>query len=233
MIITVDSLSIQRSILILENRYRELHELGKKHNKRLKAEKTDLQNQLETAHSQLNDKAEQLNSARASQQELQKQLETAHSQLNDKAEQLNSAQASHQELQKQLETAHSQLNDKAEQLCELITGQKKETSEELHITLLQLHHIQKELDHYFMRTRSVEELAKSQKLQLHRAQQLMERLLPTCTSIDPQLKTTPVEVLPAAESHTAGTSLQTEALLSTYAKSLSRAGALLERAMNR
>jgi hypothetical protein len=68
---------------------------------------------------------------------------------------------------------------------------------------------------------------------LRRAQQLIARLHPPFANLGARLNITPVEVLPEAQSHAAATSLQTEALLSTYAHSLSRARALLQRSLNR
>ena len=122
--------------------------------------------------------------------------------------------------------------DMREQL-ELREAELNNAREEAQLTLLQLHQVQEELEHYFLRSRSSDELAHNQQLQLRRAQQLMARLHPASATLPTRLNITPVEVLPEAQSHPTATSLQAEALLSTYAHSLSRARALLQRSLNR
>jgi len=116
---------------------------------------------------------------------------------------------------------------------ELREAELNDAREEAQLTLLQLHQVQEELEHYFLRSRSSDELAHNQQLQLRRAQQLMARLHLPGANPPTRLNITPVEVLTEAQSHATATSLQAEALLSTYAHSLSRARALLQRSLNR
>ncbi|MEB3262368.1 MAG: hypothetical protein VKK94_05345 [Cyanobacteriota bacterium] len=105
-----------------------------------------------------------------------------------------------------------------------LTSKEKEASEEAELTLLQLHQVQEELEHYFLRSRAADELAQAQAQQLQRAQAVLARLLPVSGSAGLPLSITPVEVMQPV-------SLQTEALLDTYSESLRRAASLLQLAM--
>ena len=171
-ILAVDSLAIQRSLTILEDRYRELREIGEKRFEAWEKEKGDLQEQL-----------------RAQGETLQ-----------------------------QVQTARDELMQ-----------QKQEAIEEVELTLLQLHQVQEELEHYFLNAQSAEQLATAQQDQLLRAQALMARVLPEAVA-QPLVQGLEVEVLPPL---TPAAGVQTEALLSSYASSLHRAASLLQRAMQR
>jgi hypothetical protein len=104
-----------------------------------------------------------------------------------------------------------------------------EAREECELTLLQLHQVQEELEHYFLHAQSSQQLAHAQQEQLGRVQALMARLLPEAAALarDPRVD---VEVLPPLPP---AAPVQTEALLSSYASSLHRAGLLLQRALQR
>lgn len=98
------------------------------------------------------------------------------------------------------------------------------------MTLLQLHQVNEELEHYFLQARASDQLAQAQLEQLQRAQRLMVRLNPDVIQDSSYLPPLAVEVLPKLSVATPDLTLETEALLSTYAASLKRASALLERA---
>ena len=106
----------------------------------------------------------------------------------------------------------------------------QEAREEAELTLLQLHQVQEELEHYFLKVRASEHLAQAQMEQLQRAQGLLLRLHPNVLPIAPYPPAYAVQVLPPVTGATPNSTLQSEALLSTYAASLQRASALLQRA---
>ena len=105
-----------------------------------------------------------------------------------------------------------------------------EAREEAELSLLQLHQVQEELEHYFLKARASEQLAQAQLEQLQRAQGLMIRLHPDVLPSAGYPPTLAVEVMPDVAAAMTDSTLQTKALLSTYAASLQRASALLERA---
>ncbi|MCX5947138.1 MAG: hypothetical protein NTY67_02770, partial [Cyanobacteria bacterium] len=105
-----------------------------------------------------------------------------------------------------------------------------EAREEAQLSFLQLHQVQEELEHYFLKARASEQLAQAQLEQLQRAQGLMVRLHPDVLPSASYPPTLAVEVMPDVAAAMTDSTLQTKALLSTYAASLQRASALLERA---
>jgi hypothetical protein len=117
-----------------------------------------------------------------------------------------------------------------DQLIEALENQLSEAREEAELTLLQLHQVQEELEHYFLKARAGDQLAQAQLEQLQRAQSLLVRLNPDVLPNAPYPAALAVEVLPELPAAMPDPSLQTQALLSTYAASLQRASALLERA---
>ncbi|MCX5956074.1 MAG: hypothetical protein NTW51_06615, partial [Cyanobacteria bacterium] len=106
----------------------------------------------------------------------------------------------------------------------------REAREEAEMTLLQLHQVNEELEHYFLQARANDQLAQAQLEQLQRAQSLMARFNNDVLPTAPYPPALAVEVLPELAAAGPDPSLQTQALLSTYAASLKRASALLERA---
>lgn len=116
-----------------------------------------------------------------------------------------------------------------EQHLEVRDGELREAREAAELTLLQLHQVQEELEHYFLKARASEQLAQAQMEQLRRAQGLLARLHPDLPPSAPETPVLAVEVLAEVTTVAPVPSLQTEALLSTYAASLQRASALLER----
>jgi len=128
------------------------------------------------------------------------------------------------------ERAHEQAMAELEQGLASRDSQLRDAWEEAEITFQQLHQAQEELEHYFLKARASDQLAQAQLEQLRRAQSLMVRLNPDVLPNAPYPPTLAVEVLPELHEAKLDPSLQTQALLSTYAASLQRASALLERA---
>jgi hypothetical protein len=79
-----------------------------------------------------------------------------------------------------------QLSSKAE-VYTLVQGQLTEAREEAELTLLQLHQVQEELEHYFLRSRSSDQLVAAQAEQNGRAFSLLGRMLQLSTPSGPWL----------------------------------------------
>jgi chromosome segregation ATPase len=103
-------------------------------------------------------------------------------------------------------------------------------SEAAERSLLQLHQVQEVLEHCFLKARASDQLAQAQYEQLQRAQRLIVRLQPDVIHPIPYSSTLSVQVWPAVAAAMPKPTLETEALLGTYAESLQRARAILERA---
>jgi hypothetical protein len=107
----------------------------------------------------------------------------------------------------------------------------REAKEAADLSLLQLHQVQEELENYFLSSRASNQLAQAQFEQLQRARRLMLRLQPDVLPPSvPYPRSLEAQVLPDLAGAAPNPTLQTEALLHTYAASLQRASALLERA---
>jgi len=128
------------------------------------------------------------------------------------------------------ESAHELARAELEQSLASRDTQLRQAREEAEMTFEQLHQAQEELEHYFLKARAGDQLAQSQMEQLQRAQSLMVRLNPDVLPNAPYTPALAVEVLSELPAAMPDPSLQTQALLSTYAASLQRASALLERA---
>jgi hypothetical protein len=191
-----------------------------------------LRDQLEIREAELNDAREEAQLTLIQLHQAQEELEAIFLADREKQRLIDTQTNEIKTKTKELESRSTEVHDLRQHL-EVREGELKDVREEAQLTLLQLHQVQEELEHYFLRSRSSDELAHNQQLQLRRAQQLMARLHPSGATVPTRLNITPVEVLPAAQSHPTATSLQAEALLSTYAHSLSRARALLQRSLNR
>ena len=156
------------------------------------------------------------------------------------AEALQQAEATGQEQATRLEALEAEVlqisreRDDAvlgrDQLIEALENQLSEAREEAELTLLQLNQVQEELEHNFLRSLASDQLVQAQFEQLQRAQRLMFRLHPAVVPTAPFTPALAVQVLPEVADAVPNQTLQTEALLNTYAASLQRASALLERA---
>jgi hypothetical protein len=128
------------------------------------------------------------------------------------------------------ESVHELARAELEQGLASRDTQLRQAREEAEMTFEQLHQAQEELEHYILKARAGDQLAQAQIEQLQRAQSLMVRLNPDVLPNDSHPPALAVEVLSELPAAMPDPSLQTQALLSTYAASLQRASALLERA---
>ena len=190
---------------------------------RLAVRETELRQARETAetsllqlHQQLQEERERHSMADA---EKQRQLKDRVRDLED-LRRLRTAQ----------ESAHELAKAELEQGLVSRDTQLRQAREEAEMTFEQLHQAQEELEHYFLKARAGDQLAQAQLEQLQRAQSLMARLNPDVLPNAPYPPALAVEVLSELPAAMPDPSLQTQALLSTYAASLQRASALLERA---
>ena len=184
----------------------------------------EVPDQLEVLKGELNDARKETELTLLQLQQVQEELETIFIADQEKQQLLDTKT-------KELETSSEVCNGLTQQL-EVLKGELNDAREEAELTLLQLQQVQEELENYFLRSQSCDALAVDQQVQIQRAQKLLARLAPPFANLEPRFTITPVEVLPEALSPSA-TTLQTEALLSAYAHSLSRAKALLQRSPNR
>jgi chromosome segregation ATPase len=141
-ILAVDSLAIQRSLTLLEDRYRELREIGEKHVQAWEAERTDLLQKLsaradDLAATKASHQAE-LNISKQDNDRLQSELNTIHqdnerlqSDLNDSRQEGDLLVMQLHQVQEELEHHYlksreleAQLNEQAEKLKRL-RGQRK------------------------------------------------------------------------------------------------------------
>ncbi|GDX75186.1 hypothetical protein LBMAG41_02620 [Cyanobium sp.] len=201
---------------------------------RLAGRETELREARETAeatllqlHQQVQEERERHSMAEG---ELQRQLEAGVRDLEELRRIKTDQESAHEQdldaLRQQFET---QLADLEQRLVSRET-QLRQAREEADMTFEQLHQAQEELEHYFLKARSGDQLAQAQLEQLQRAQSLMVRLNPDVLPTAPNPQALAVEVLSELPAAMPDPSLQTQALLSAYAASLKRASALLERA---
>ena len=125
--------------------------------------------------------AKQRNEQEAMQQsvvELKKQLEAKGVELEKvvgerdaHAMERGEAQQAVEELKKQLKQVSASLTEKE--------MEAKDASEEAELTLLQLHQVQEELEHYFRSSRAKEELVQKHQAQQQRMKELMSKALIT------------------------------------------------------
>ena len=127
------------------------------------------------------------------------------------------------ELELQVSTTASKLEDERNAQIK----RNDTASEETELTLLHLHQLQEELERYFQKAHSAEEIVTAQENQLIRAQTYIEKVFPTATnSISAEhVSLEVIEALPMANE------VQTKALLNSYSESLERASKMLLRAI--
>ena len=200
---------------------------------RLSSRDTELQESREAAEFsllQLHQVQEELEDYFLADGEKQRQLQARGQELEELRLTKAAQESAHElELQALRERLEPQLDDLEQRLSSRDT-ELQEAREAAELSLLQLHQLQEELEHYFLKARASEQLAQAQFEQLQRAQGLMLRLQPDVLPTAPYSPSLAVQVLPEVASAMSTPTLQTEALLSTYAATLQRASALLERA---
>ena len=189
----------------------------------------DLSKQLGVTQQQLSEASEEAELTLLQLHRVQEELEQVFLTEQRKEADLESAEQQIESLQNQLKSSQQKLKETTANLIQK-SEQAKDSSEEAELTLLQLHKVQEELEHYFLRSRDGDELAAAQQHQLSRAQNLMGRLLPVVAKSHSNVGESTDVITPdvMSESHT---SVQTDALLASYQKSLHRAAALLKRAL--
>ena len=162
--------------------------------------------------------------------EKQRRLEERERELEElrllKARQESAHAIERQSLRERLESRLAEL----EHCLAVRDAELQEERDAAELSLQQLHHVQEELELYFLKARASDQLAQAQLEQLQRAQRLMVQLQPDVRPIAPVPPALAVEVVPALPAAMTNPTLQTQALLSTYAACLERASALLERA---
>ena len=130
-----------------------------------------MQEELESIFLADQDKATQL-------LELKKQLEAKGVELQKVVGERDARAKENGETQQQL----VELQNQSEQASVLLAEQRsaaKDASEEAELTLLQLHQVQAELEHYFLQSRSKDDVLRKHQIQ----QQRMKRLMSTALGV--------------------------------------------------
>jgi chromosome segregation ATPase len=123
---------------------------------------SDITNQLQQRNQELLSYQQRCDQLGKSQNDLAAQLQT-------KDQALQAASASTSEIR-------NQLHERSQEL-ETANQSIKESREEAELTLLQLHQVQKELEHYFLRSRAGDELSHAQAQENSRAMGLLGRMI--------------------------------------------------------
>jgi chromosome segregation ATPase len=134
----VDSLAIQRSLTLLEDRYRELREIGEKHFQAWEAERADLLQQLSA-------RADDLASAQASHQA---ELNTTKQDNDRLLNELKTTQYDNNRLQAELNTAKQDNNR--------LQSDLNDSRHEGELLVIQLHQVQEELEYYYLESKELE-----------------------------------------------------------------------------
>ena len=165
-------------------------------------------------------------------EELDEQLEAKEAELQSLLAERDASTNETEDALQQIEQLNSQLEAKTSEIessnTAAFTGE--EVREEAELTLLQLHQVQEELEHYFLYSEAGDQLAEAQQHQLSRAQTLMGRLLPVAAQSHSNRGET-IDVITPDVMNQSQMSVQTDALLTSYQKNLHRAAALLQRAI--
>ncbi|MEA5400728.1 hypothetical protein VB734_11835, partial [Synechococcus sp. BA-124 BA4] len=126
------------------------------------AKATELTKQLQRVNQEFYSLQQRLDQLSKSQNDLTAQL-----QIKDQA--LQAAEARAADITKQ--------HQKRSQELEIANMNMKETQEEAELTLVQLHQVQEELEHYFLRSRAGDELTQAQAHEHARAMNLLGRMI--------------------------------------------------------
>jgi len=116
-ILAVNSLAIQRSLTILEDRYRELREIGEKHFEALDSEKADLKQQLAAQAETLQQTQKARDEQAAKLDSLEANLVSLKDERDAAAKEKAAAQQSATELMQQL-TALAETLQQAQKACD-------------------------------------------------------------------------------------------------------------------
>ena len=165
--------------------------------------------------------------------ENQRQLEAG---FRDLEELRRSMAAQESAYESELEALRQRLEPRVAELEQSLASREtelREAREAAELSLPQLHLVEDELEQFFLKARASDQLAQAQLEQLQRAQALMVRLHPEDLPAGRYSPALAVEVLSEVAAAMPDPTLQTKALLSTYAASLQRASAFLERARRR
>lgn len=108
-----------------------------------------------------------------------------------------------------------------------------DNSKEAEVHLRQLNQAQEELEHYFLLSQATLQLVEAQSSQLYRAKQIFENLGLFSSSDQEEAKPVEVEVVLYPDKTSKGESLQVQALLTSYAHTLARAHAILDKALRK
>ena len=157
----------------LQKRYTEILNL---HNARLSSNTLELQNLADTKKTEINKltqqvstKTSELEKAKKEKLEMQKAAEEMKLQLAAKTAELEKAK------EEKLDQREKKLE--AENMAKELKQKLEMASEEAKLTLLQLHQVQEEMEHYFVQSRAKDKLLQKHQAQQHRAKKLVSKII--------------------------------------------------------
>ena len=154
----MDTIAIQRSLTILEDRYRELREMGEKHRQTWETESTSLR--------------ENLADVRAAKDELERELGDVRVAKDEFERELGEGRVEKEGLEREWGEVRVEKNGLAKDLLD--------AREEEELLLMQLHQVQEELQYYFLENQRIlkDDQVKDEKLAWLRGQRkLLLRML--------------------------------------------------------
>jgi chromosome segregation ATPase len=162
----VDSLAIQRSLTLLEDRYRELREIGEKHAQAWEAERANLLQQLsaradDLAAAQASHQAE-LNTTKQDNDRLLNELNTIHHDNNRLKAELNTTKQDNDRVLNELNTIHHDNNRLEAELNTTkhdnnrLQSELNDSRHEGELLVIQLHQVQDELEYYYLESKELE-----------------------------------------------------------------------------
>jgi len=203
-ILAVDSLAIQRSLTLLEDRYRELRDRGEQRFKKYEAElssikeqrdglqqelssikeqRDGLQRELSTIKEQRDGLQQELSSIKEQRDGLQRELSSIQEQRDGLQHELSSIQKQRDGLQRELSSIQEQRDGLQRELSSIqeqrdgLQHELQEAKEEAELLLLQLHQVQEELEHYFLHARDLEQQLNKQSSKLSWLRSQREELI--------------------------------------------------------
>jgi chromosome segregation ATPase len=168
----VDTIAIQRSLTILEDRYRELREMGEKHRQTWETESTSLRENLADVRAAKDELERELGDVRVAKDEFERELGEGRVEKEGLERELAVVRMEKEGLERELGEVRVEKNGLAKDLLD--------AREEEELLLMQLHQVQEELQYYFLENQRIlkDDQVKDEKLAWLRGQRkLLLRML--------------------------------------------------------
>jgi hypothetical protein len=161
----VDHLTLQRSLTLLENRYRELREIGENHLQTWESEKAKLKQELDEIVLAKACLETEIKKVQVISEVLASEKKDLEEKLQEASLKINSYRIEKQDLESQLKTEKQDLESQLKD-AQFISGnlkkekqrldiELKDIRDELELRMLQLLQAQEELQHYFLKSQEL------------------------------------------------------------------------------